>query len=172
MTIGVISDTHGNLAAWTAAQEYFEGAELIVHCGDVLYHGPKFQPVAEYDPARLAEAINACPVPVIIARGNGDSNVDQLVLDVPVQNPYALVQWGDQRLLVAHGDGPTADELLPLARKWQINFLFTGHLHVPMVRGVDGVMHVNPGSPTYPLGDDPRPTIARLVDGVPEIIQL
>ncbi len=77
--IGLIADTHGNLEGWQQANEIvLGGADIIVHCGDVLYHGPKFSPVAGYDPAGLAEAINQTPVPVLIARGNADSDVDQL----------------------------------------------------------------------------------------------
>ena len=42
MKIGVISDTHGSLAAWkTAYEKYLKDTDLILHCGDVLYHGPQ-----------------------------------------------------------------------------------------------------------------------------------
>jgi len=138
----------------------------------VLYHGPKFKPSPAYDPAALAAAINAAPMPVLIARGNADSNADQLVLNVPVQAPYVFAQVEGRRLLVAHGEGPTADELLTLAAKWKVELLFTGHLHVPTIRRVEGILHVNPGSPTYPLGEVRAPTCAVVVDGEAELITM
>lgn len=172
MKLGVIADTHGNAAAWEAALHHWEGADLIVHCGDVLYHGPKFAPVATYNPPRLAELINASRVPVLICRGNGDSNVDQLVLDVPIQAPYVFAQIEGKRLLAAHGDAPAAEELLSLAAKWGVDLLLTGHTHTAAVQTVEGVLHVNPGSPTYSPGDERRLTCAVVEDGDVEIVEL
>ncbi len=156
MKIGIIADTHGNLAGWRRAVELFGDVDLIVHCGDVLYHGPKFDPVEGYAPRDLAAAINAMPVPVLIARGNGDSDVDQLVLDVPLQSPYLFAQVEGLRILAGHGHIQSAEELVTLARKWRVDLLLTGHSHVPMVARQDGLTHLNPGTVTYPLAADER----------------
>jgi uncharacterized protein len=152
MKIGIIADTHGNVAGWNAAIEVaLESSDLIVHCGDVLYHGPKFEPTESYDPMALAERINESEVPVLIARGNGDSDVDQLVLEVPVQSPYCFAQIEGLRILAAHGHIQTPEELLPLAEQWGIDLLLTGHVHVPVLARYGDVLHVNPGTVTYPL---------------------
>lgn len=156
MTIGIISDTHGNLQGWERAWELvLKDADVIVHCGDLLYHGPKFKPAEAYDPKALADAINACGKPVLIARGNADAEVDQLVLQVPIQQPYAFAQVEGTRLLVAHGHLMTPEQLGALCPRWGINFLFTGHTHVPGVTVHGGYVHMNPGTPTYPLNPDP-----------------
>ncbi len=168
MKIGIIADTHGNLTGWHRALELFGDVDLVVHCGDVLYHGPKFEPVEDYAPRALAEAINASEVPVLIARGNGDSDVDQLVLDVPLHSPYVFAQIEGLRLLVAHGHLQSPEELLLLARKWRIDLLCTGHTHVPLVHWQEEVLHVNPGTVTYPLAQDTalqRRTCAVYEDG-------
>lgn len=154
MKIGIIADTHGNLTGWRQALELFGNVDLIVHCGDVLYHGPKFEPVAGYAPKALAEEINASEIPVLIARGNGDSDVDQLVLDIPLHSPYVFAQIEDLRLLVTHGHLQSPQELLSLARKWRIDLLCSGHTHVPMVHQEGEVLHVNPGTVTYPLSSE------------------
>ncbi len=155
MKIGIIADTHGNVAGWDAAMGVaLTDSDLIVHCGDVLYHGPKFAPAEAYDPMALAGRINDSTTPVLIARGNGDSDVDQLVLDVPLQSPYVFAQVEDLRILAAHGHIRPPEELVPLARKWGIDLLLTGHLHVPSVTRYDGLVHVNPGTVTYPLSPD------------------
>jgi len=79
MRIGFISDTHGGLAGWQEAMAGpFAEADLIIHCGDLLYHGPRNPMPKGYDPAALAQAMNASPAPLLIARGNCDSDVDQL----------------------------------------------------------------------------------------------
>ncbi|MGI5819385.1 MAG: phosphodiesterase [Armatimonadota bacterium] len=155
MKIGIIADTHGNVTGWDAAMEVaLEGSDLIVHCGDVLYHGPKFAPAEAYDPMALAGRINASDAPVLIARGNGDSDVDQLVLDVPVQSPYCFAQVEGLRILAAHGHTQAPEELLPLAEQWGIGLLLTGHSHVPVLARYGDLLHLNPGTVTYPLAPD------------------
>lgn len=169
MKIGLISDTHGNVTGWDAAMKVaLDGSDLIIHCGDVLYHGPKFQPTDSYDPMALAGRINASEVPVLIARGNGDSDVDQLVLDVPVQSPCCFAQVGGVRIIAAHGHIQAPEELVPLAQQWSIDLLLTGHLHVPMLARHGDLLHVNPGTVTYPLAPDEalhRRTCATWEDG-------
>ena len=57
--IGIISDTHGNLHAWELAWDLvLRDCDLICHCGDLLYHGPKFKPAEAYNPKALADALN------------------------------------------------------------------------------------------------------------------
>ena len=78
MKIGIISDTHGHEMAWAhACERFFKGADLILHAGDVLYHGPRNPMKADYNPAGLVARINSCDIPVVIAKGNCDSSVDR-----------------------------------------------------------------------------------------------
>ena len=169
MKIGIISDTHGHLVGWDEAMEVaLHGSDLIVHCGDQLYHGPKFAPAEGYDPLTLAGRVNESEVPVLIARGNADADVDQLVLEVPLQSPCVFVQIEGLRILAAHGHIQPPEELLPLARRWRVDLLLTGHLHVPSVTRHEGVVHVNPGTVTYPLATEEalrRRTCATWEDG-------
>lgn len=51
MKIGIIADTHGNVAGWDAAMDVaLAGSDLIIHCGDVLHHRPKSEPTAAFHP--------------------------------------------------------------------------------------------------------------------------
>ena len=176
MRIGLIADTHGNLEGWQQARAIaLDDANMIIHCGDVLYHGPKFMPVAGYDPAGLATAINDMAVPVLIARGNADSDVDQLVLAVPLQQPYLLAQIEGVRLLATHGHLHEPGELVELAQKWQVDYLLTGHTHVPKVEHRGGLTHINPGTVTYPLAEDEaarRRTCGIIEDGEVRLFDL
>jgi putative phosphoesterase len=171
MKLALISDTHGNLAAWEAAWNLvLHDADLIIHCGDALYHGPKFTPAAGYDAGALAARMSACPVPILMARGNADSEVDQLVLSFPMQQPYLLAQVEGLRLLATHGHRMSPDDLLALGEQWRLDYVLTGHTHVPAYRRRGRTVHLNPGTTTYPLSPDPalrKRTCAAIIDGAP-----
>jgi len=162
LKIGVISDTHGDAASWRRIMEgVFRDVELIVHAGDILYHGPRNPLVEGYDPRELAGRINSCPVPVLFARGNCDAPVDQLMLNYPIQAPYLFLQVGDLRIMAHHGDGLDHAEMMRLARLYHAGVFISGHTHVPALgngRDVEAVF-LNPGSPSLPKGDS-RPTAA------------
>jgi putative phosphoesterase len=166
--LGVISDTHGSVTAWRVALEQcFPDAELIVHAGDLLYHGPR-NPIPEgYDPAALAEAINQAPAPVIVVRGNCDSDVDQLAINWPIQAPYALVQQGALRIMVTHGDGISAQRAAELIEAYRLDVLVSGHTHHPVAERARGRLLLNPGSPSLPKWEwhgQAVPTAAALDD--------
>jgi putative phosphoesterase len=176
MKLGIISDTHGNLQGWKRAWELcLHDADVIFHCGDLLYHGPKFQPVEAYDPKVLAEALSTTPQPLLVARGNADSEVDQLVVGVPIQQPYVFAQVEGVRVLATHGHVMSPDDLGPLCVRWGVQYLLTGHLHVPCINRYEGYTHLNPGTPTYPLSTDDarkRPTCAVIEDGEVRVVDL
>jgi uncharacterized protein len=161
MIIGITSDTHGNHLSWQKALAGpFRAAELILHAGDILYHGPRSPLVAGYGPAELAAAINESPCPVIIAQGNCDSAVDQFVIDYPIQAPYAFVQIDTLRILVNHGDTLTQPEMVEQAKRFRADFFIFGHIHLPVLEKHDSVILLNPGSPALPKS--PFPTVATI----------
>jgi putative phosphoesterase len=176
MKIGVVSDTHGDFAAWAKAFDtVLHDCDIIFHCGDILYHGPKFDPGPGHGPKNLANHINELDIPILLVKGNGDSEVDTLVIDAPIQSPYLLAQIEGKRFLATHGHLKPLDDVVELAGKWGIDYLLTGHLHVPGLRVVDGVTHLNPGTTTYPLSKEERlaiPTCAYIEDGEVRIVNL
>jgi putative phosphoesterase len=168
MKIGIIGDTHGNLQGWQQAWELLGDSDIIFHCGDLLYHGPRFEPAPAYDPKALAEAFNACPVPIIFVQGNGDSEVDALFVKAPIQSPYSFAQIQGVRLLATHGHREPLEKTIELAAAWKVDYLLTAHLHVPQVEIHGPLTHINPGTVTYPLAQDERlarKTCAAIVDG-------
>lgn len=175
MRIGIVSDLHGNLAGWERAWELLGDCEVLFVGGDLLYHGPRFDPAASYNPRALAEALSNCPVPLLICRGNADSEVDTLFVKHPIQSPYVFAVLEGKRFLLTHGHLETPEKLLEQAQRWGIDYLINGHFHVPHITRHEGLVHLNPGTPTYPLAQDERlcrPTCARIVDGVAEILDL
>lgn len=173
MKIGIISDTHGCVSRWSLAYEKFlKDADFIVHAGDVLYHGPRNPILADYNPAALAEVLNACPVPLIVAKGNCDSEVDAMVLDLPIQAPYGYVMAGNFKVVVTHGDLLSEEEKQTQARKLKADLYITGHTHDAQLYRSEKTIFLNPGSPSMSKREDHRATIAIVDDEKAEIIDL
>ncbi|MGB9920977.1 MAG: phosphodiesterase [Moorellales bacterium] len=170
--IGIISDTHGDAAAWRRATDCLGPVDLMIHAGDVLYHGPRNPLPAGYDPAELINLLTACPYPVLIAQGNCDAAVDAFVLPVPLQSPVVFLQWEGIRILAHHGHQYPPDQLLSLAERWGARLCISGHTHVAGLERRNGIICLNPGSPSLPMGTAARPTVARLADHRVELLDV
>lgn len=107
----------------------------------------------EYNPAALAQAINEVGIPMMIARGNCDADVDQLVIKVPMQSPYALVSMEGMRILVTHGDKEILSQEEIIANH-QVDLWVSGHTHIPALRTKGSVLFVNPGSLGLPKAEE------------------
>lgn len=164
MRIGIVSDTHGSVSAWEKAISLFNNVDLIIHAGDVLYHGPRNPLPENYNPQELATLINRSPVPVVIARGNCDAEIDQVLINWPLLAPYAFLQMNDFRLLVTHGHQLTTDEARAEAERFKVQIFISGHTHKLEIRKENRIIFVNPGSPSLPKDSQKRPTIALLED--------
>lgn len=170
MKIAILSDTHGSLTAFNRVLEIAGPCDLILHAGDILYHGPR-NPLPEgYSPQELAGAINALKVPFVAAAGNCDAPIDQALLSVPIQAPYALLYLENYKILVSHGDDPSLEELIQLARKWNIKLLIAGHTHVKQLEKTEGLILLNPGSCALPK--DGIASMAMLEDSTISLINL
>lgn len=175
MKIGIISDTHGNVDAWDAAMKLLEGAEIILHAGDVLYHPPRLGCYEGYNIPELAGRINESPVPIVIARGNCDAEVYEELLQIPVLSPYAFVQHGDLRIVIQHGHTLIPQTMQNLAEKYRADVFITGHTHVPVIERMGSALHVNPGSPSISKlmkNGAPLPTVGMIEDGTVRILGL
>ena len=167
MKIGIISDTHGHEMAWQKAWEkQFQNAVMILHAGDILYHGPRNPMKEDYNPAGLVQRINTCPVPVIIARGNCDSSVDASCLELPVEAPYAYVVAEGLRIIITHGDTVMSDaEKDAMARHLRADLFISGHIHTTVLEKRGQTVFLNPGSAALSKREDGRNTFAVLQDG-------
>ena len=171
MNIGIISDTHGCAITWEKVyHRYFIECELIIHAGDILYHGPRNDIPGEYNPKQLVESLNACPIPIVVAQGNCDSQVDGMVLTMPIQSPYAYVMIEGLSIVINHGHELTEEAKRAMAEKFKAKIFITGHTHVPVLEKHNGIIYLNPGSPAMSKSMDKKGTIARLVNGSIEVV--
>lgn len=134
MKIGLISDTH--IPKATAALppqvfDLFRGVDLILHAGDV------------YAPSVLDELERLAPV--LAALGNGDAGLEA---DPRVRRTHCLTVDGLTVGLV-HG---LAYPFLPITATFgrAVDVVVFGDTHVATIERADGVLLVNPGSPTLP----------------------
>jgi putative phosphoesterase len=119
--VGVISDTHGILPP--EAVKAFEGAELIIHAGDI-------------GKPEVLKALRAI-APVVAVRGNMDWGA--WTRDLPETQ---LVTIGEVSLYVLHNSNKL--DLEPAAAG--LGAVISGHTHRPSVDDRNGVLFLNPGT--------------------------
>lgn len=151
MKLFVLSDLHGSVSAFKKAEEAFarEKADLFVLLGDYLNHGPRNSLPDHYAPNELAPLLNGHKERILAVRGNCDSEVDQMILDFPMTADCAMILLGGLRIMAVHGHLLGPDGLPPAG---SAEILLIGHSHVPMLEERNGLLLVNPGSPSIPKG--------------------
>ena len=137
IVIGVISDTHVPTRARSIPPEVFkifENASYIIHAGDFI----QLSAVEELE--RIA--------PVVGVQGNMDPAAVRE--KYPKVNTLEVLGW---KMGVVHDGIPIlrSGRLKELAKREDFDVLVFGHSHRSSVREEDGVLYVNPGSPTQPL---------------------
>ena len=151
MKIGLISDTHipeARPVLWEQIFDAFRGVDLILHGGDIheLFVLDALETIA----------------PVYAARGNGEDGSGGRPVqpaDARVQDVWLLELGGLQVGLTHEIPIPEMPPLFTVER-WvkrlfpekRPDVLVYGHTHVEQIDTIDGILCVNPGSPTYPHG--------------------
>jgi uncharacterized protein len=153
MKIGIISDIHGYPNQFKKALKIFEGCDIILCGGDVLYHGPRNPILEGYNPAKLVEEIKGCGIPMLIAKGNCDAEVDEMVLGLPILSSYIVYERDGIRFIVTHGHNVDGEKLKDVARTYKANMIITGHTHIRQCEEIEGTLYINPGSSSVPKGD-------------------
>ena len=151
--IGLIADTHipeARATLWPQVYEAFAGVERILHGGDV------------HDLALLDELEKVAPV--YCARGNGEDGSGGR--PVQPEDPRVKYVWTMQIEALTVGlthyipveDSP-ASMTLPqfVERYWPDatpDVIVSGDSHTELIVEKNGILCVNPGSPTYPHNYD------------------
>ena len=146
--IGLVADTHlvrpRPLPA--ALLDGLEGCDLIFHAGDISR-------------AWVLERLNAL-APVHAVYGNNDDGDPELMRTLSFERYF---RCGPHRIGLIHGHhhagAPrvTARTYVVDRMRGVVDVVVYGHSHRPMIEERDGLLMVNPGSPTQPRWA-PRPT--------------
>ena len=134
MLIAIISDTHmprGERRLPDACVERLEGADLILHAGDVVG-------------ATAYAELELMGPPVLGVHGNIDD--DELRRQLPAER---IVEAGEAQIAMVHDAGPVAGRLDRMRARFPgAHAAVFGHSHIPVHETVDGFQIFNPGSPT------------------------
>jgi len=138
MLIGVISDTHQpaeRRTLWDEVHTAFKGVDLILDAGDIVI------------PAVLDWLEDIAPV--VAARGNNDHGWD----DSRMKDVQSL-DFDGLRLAMIHIMRPEDRPIEELKQRYlggaHADIMVTGDTHVERLDFRDGVLQMNPGSPTLP----------------------
>jgi putative phosphoesterase len=138
----VIADTHIPRRAKALPEglvPYLERADLVMHAGDLM------------DPALLEELAAYAPVEAV--RGNLDPE------GLPVTREF---EFGGARISMVHDSGARRGRRARLRRRFpNARVVVFGHSHIPFLEDEEGLMLLNPGSPTD-RRRQPRHTFALL----------
>jgi len=156
MKLMFASDIHGSAYWAKKVVECFEKeqADYLVLVGDYLYHGPRNPLPKEYQPREVIDLLNQLKHKIIAVRGNCDSEVDQMVLEFPIMADYNILPFKDCKVMVSHGHLYAESNLPPSLVAGDV-FIF-GHIHVPVLKEVNGVYVFNPGSAALPKENHPN----------------
>lgn len=161
----IISDTHGSLPEIETIFEREHTADapidLVLHSGDVLYHGPRNPLPSGYTPDDLARFLTGLPL-IRYVRGNCDADVDQMVLESGDMPKELFVRVGACLVYLNHGEKETEQARINRARSKGANLVVSGHTHVAVLKKSDGVIVLNPGSTSMPK--DGTASYAMLLD--------
>lgn len=172
MKFVVISDSHGSLDNWKKAENYFDGADMVLHAGDLLYHGARNPLPDGYNTKGLVEHLNKIDYDLLAVKGNVDALVDDWVLPYPLPE-FTVVEDNGLRIVIYHGYQHDSDaERAAFANKFGAKILIYGHTHIPCIKEKDGVILLNPGSIALPKQTPKLPTFARIQDGQIDILNL
>ncbi len=156
MKLMIASDLHGAAPAVERLLDIFDrsGAERLLLLGDILYHGPRNDLPAGYDPKAVIALLSPYADRLLCVRGNCDAEVDQMVLPFPILAETALLLVDGRTWFCAHGHragaNPTANDLPPLAPG---SVFLSGHTHIPTLdTDQAGILRLNPGSISIPKG--------------------
>lgn len=143
MILGILSDTHNHLAATRRALTALAdaGAEALVHCGDI---GDDALDLLSAE--CLERGIRAWA-----ALGNCDGWRDAAYRPAPAGvelGRTVTFETGGKACATIHGDDWCAMERLVASGR--LDYLFTGHTHVPLMETRGRTVVLNPGSAARP----------------------
>ncbi|MEE1086068.1 MAG: phosphodiesterase [Schaedlerella sp.] len=150
MKIMAASDIHGSSYYCKKLLSAFEreNADKLLLLGDILYHGPRNDLPKEYAPKEVISLLNNMKDKILCVRGNCDTEVDQMMLEFPIQADYAIFYIGNKMIYATHGHNFNMKNIPPLQAG---DILLHGHTHVPawISYGNDN-LYLNPGSVSIP----------------------
>ncbi len=136
MRILVISDTHRNMSrVYSTMKDIRDKIDAVIHCGDVVEDVMALR--SRYSDLDIYNVRGNCDY------GSGVPNEDIFVI-------------GGKKFFVTHGDmygvSWNTDRICYRAAEVGADVCLYGHTHIPLIENYNGIVVMNPGSPTAPRG--------------------
>ena len=153
MKIGLLADTHIPRDVKflpSQVKDVFRGVDLILHAGDIYA-------------SRVLDELGKI-APVLAARGNGDPKFPR---DSRIKDSHVLDLSGFT-LGLAHIIYYPETPMFPLDKAidkefgGRVDIVVFGDTHVPLVERHNGILLINPGSPTLPYNISKLGTVGLL----------
>jgi len=148
MIVGIISDTHDNLAGLQKAIQIFKERkiEMLIHCGDW---------VSPFTLEFFDKEMKDLNVPIKSVVGNNPGDTKRTIMsNDKMQNPIEwpktvtlLLDLDGKKTIVYHGDDYAILDALIDSQKYDI--VLTGHTHTPRNEVIGKTLVLNPGSTSY-----------------------
>ena len=147
---------------------YFESHhfDLLVLLGDILNYGPRNGLCHGLDPQAVVDRLNAYADRIVAVRGNCDSEVDQMLLNFPIQSTYTYVvdngcaSSSPTAMFTTTRNSPSVRRATYLSSATPT----CSNSFLPMPKIARPII-LNTGSPTFPKGGNP-PTFATYAQGM------
>jgi uncharacterized protein len=133
MKIGIISDTHDNIALVEKAMEIFSKERIgyLIHCGDII------------SPFMVKLFNIECPKRFLYGNNKGDMKAlaEKIAsLDDATIAEFQDLQIAGKRIAVVHGD-----EAYEHLFNGPYDCVATGHTHKAVIERIGKILHINPG---------------------------
>ncbi|HNR79353.1 MAG TPA: phosphodiesterase [Mesotoga infera] len=139
----ILSDTHGAFERTKTLIDCFGPFEMILHCGDYLYHGPRNSIPADYDPISLSTLFKDMGYRLVGVKGNCDSEIDLTLIGKDRLPDSRVVHINGLEIYLFHGH---RNENPPFER----GLVISGHTHLRGLMRKGFLFLLNPGSPSLP----------------------
>ncbi|AGB39561.1 metallophosphoesterase [Natronococcus occultus] len=161
MNIGIVSDTHDNVAAAERAAEIFEaeGVEVVVHCGDFV--APP-----------LLSAFEDVELHGVLGNNDGEISGLEAAFDAlgggsTLHGRFADLTFDGLSVAVLHGESKAEVETLAAAEEY--DYVCYGHHHRREHREDGRTTLLNPGA-QFPTVPDEHRTVA-IIDTLSEAVR-
>ena len=161
MHVGIIADTHDNVAAAKAATDVFaeEGVEVVVHCGDFV--APP-----------LLETFEGFEFHGVLGNNDGEiaglhAAVEDLGTESELHGRFADLEFDGLSIAVLHGESLAEVEAIASAETYDL--VCHGHHHERRLEEEGRTTIVNPGA-HFPTVPDEHRTVA-ILDTLSETVR-
>ncbi|WP_416198534.1 MAG: Phosphoesterase [Sporanaerobacter sp.] len=131
--IFVVSDTHGKIDKFIQFAKILEKPDLIIHLGDYVDDSFEIERQMNIDTIRV--------------KGNCDFDREGV-------NEEEILNINGKKIFLTHGNKYNVKyDLFSLSYKAKeegADVVLFGHTHTPIIEEYDGILFMNPGSPTIP----------------------